>query len=473
MLKFFKDFLIYGLASTLGKLAALFLMPLYTSILTHEEYGAMAMLLSAKGIIDLVSNLNIHSGIARDFYEKGIDRKALVSTGLWSILSLSLSIMMIMIVSRHFWVDHVLNVSGYVTCFIIVLLSIPTGSVQSYFAILTRFKKKPVLFAVGTLLQLAIQIGVSIYSVVVLRIGINGVFLGTLLGEVFGVVYFSIVNREYIGISFKREYLKRALLFALPTLPAIAAGWVDSSFGQMLVGRFVSLDDLGVYSIALQFASVFTLISTALGNVWSPFLYENYKKDGFERQINNLFVVIVTLLIIVSTASSLFSREIILLFSNATYLKAGEYLTLLCIPMAFYVLFPIASSGISISRDTKFIGIAYVTGSVINIVSLFILLPRVGVIVVPICLALSRIVAYCIMFTVTKHKKLYDQLPNWYLLMLVAIIVSCYFLHRLNLSFCWRLLVFTLFSTGLYIVVDKQIKVSDVIKALIHKKQTP
>ena len=88
MLKFFKDFLIYGFASTLGKLAALLLMPLYTSILSQEEYGVMAMLLSVKGIIDLVSNLNVHSGIARDYYEEGVNRKSLVSTGFWSILSL-------------------------------------------------------------------------------------------------------------------------------------------------------------------------------------------------------------------------------------------------------------------------------------------------------------------------------------------------------------------------------------------------
>ena len=46
MWKFFKDFLIYGFASILGKIAAIFLIPIYTSVLTREEYGAMAMLVS-------------------------------------------------------------------------------------------------------------------------------------------------------------------------------------------------------------------------------------------------------------------------------------------------------------------------------------------------------------------------------------------------------------------------------------------
>lgn len=55
MWRFFKDFMTYGVVSILGKLAAVFLMPIYTSILTKEEYGAMALITSCKGIIDLIS----------------------------------------------------------------------------------------------------------------------------------------------------------------------------------------------------------------------------------------------------------------------------------------------------------------------------------------------------------------------------------------------------------------------------------
>lgn len=457
MLRFFKDFLIYGFASTLGKLAALFLMPLYTSILSQEEYGVMAMLLSVKGIIDLLSNLNIHSGISRDYYEEGINRKTLVSTGLWSILSLSITIMVFMLVSRTFWTNRVLGIGGYTSAFVLVMLTIPAGSLQSYFAILTRYKKKPVLFSVGTLICLAIQLTIAITSVVKLGWGINGIFLGTFVSELFGICFFSIVNKEYIGLSFNKEYLKRALLFALPTLPAVAAGWIDSSLGQILIGKNVSLDDLGVYSVSLQFASAFTLISTAFGNVWSPFLYENYKTPFFEEQIKKLFVLFVSILMVVSMGLSLFSKEIILIFANPTYLKAGEYLTLLCIPMSFYVLFPIASSGISISRDTKYTGIAYVAGSVVNVLMLLIALPYWGVLSVPLSLLLSRITAYTIMYTVTVKKKLYGQLPNGILFLLIGVVLLSLLLIKLSIPLYGRIIVFVGLCGLLYFILDKSI----------------
>ena len=470
MWKFFKDFFVYGFASTLSKLAALFLMPLYTGILSQEEYGAMAMLLSMKGIVDLVSNLNIHSGIARDYYEEGIDRKSLVSTGFLSILSLSATIMVLMLLSRNIWTDLVLKIEGYTLSFVIVILSIPAGSLQSYFAILTRFKKKPVLFAVGQLMILAIHLSISIISVVKLGWGINGIFLGTVVSELFGICYFSSINREYIGGDFNKEYLKRALVFALPTLPAIAAGWVDSSLGQILIGRNVSLSELGVYSIALQFASAFHLVSVAFGNVWTPFLYENYTKSYFEVQIKKLFVLVVSILIIVSMLLSLFSRELIIVFAKPSYLKAGLYLTLLCLPMSLSVLFPIANSGISISRDTKYTGIAYILGSIVNLLMLLLTLSRWGVISVPISLLCSRIVSYYFMYSVTKRKKLYGQLPNWILFILAISVLLCLIIQKMELLFIARAIVFLVASFLLYFIIDKYIGLSAFAKSILKRR---
>ena len=377
MKRFFKDFMIYGFASILGKVAAVLLMPIYTNILTKEEYGAMALIIACKGILDLVSNLNIHSGIARDYYEDDINRNQLVSTGVWSILGTSSIILAVMLLTRQFWLTNVLGLDGiYINSFTLMLFSIPAASLFSYFAILTRFKRKPILYSIGTILQLLVQLTVSITGVVYFRLGILSIFAGTLCGELFGILYYSYINRSNIAFTFNKEYLKRALVFSIPTLPAILAGWIDSSMGQIIIGKYISTADLGVYSIALQLSSVFAFISIGLNNVWLPYLYENYNKEGFLKEINRLYTAIVLILTIIAVSVSLMSKEILLLLSNSSYLNASKYFTLLCIPMCVYLLFPMATSGISISRDTKYISISYIAGSIINIAFLFIMIKR-------------------------------------------------------------------------------------------------
>lgn len=469
MFKFFKDFFIYGIASVLSKIIAVFLMPVYTSVLTREEYGAMALIVSCKGIIDLFSNLNIHSGIARDYYEKDVNRSRLVSTGFYSILTLSISILCILIITKNFWTESVLELpQKYDFAFLLMLLSIPAGSILSYFSILTRFKKKPILYTIGSLIQILIQISISVIGVVVLRYGIVSVFVGVLIAELFGIIYFAFINREYIELSFEWKYLKRALLYAIPTLPAILAGWIDTSVGQIFINKYVSMEDLGVYSIALQFASVFTLISIGLNNTWGPFLYENYTKEGFKKQVNDLFTIIVLGLTIVSVTISLLSKELVLLLSNPSYINAAEYIVLLCIPMAVYLLFPIVSSGISISRDTKYIGIAYVAGCIVNILSLVLFLPTIGIIIVPISLALSRIVSYIITNTVTKRKGIL-ALPSKYIVFLIAMCIAMYFVITYDISLTYRIILTIVIDGLIAWYVTKKYNLKSFIQNFIKK----
>jgi O-antigen/teichoic acid export membrane protein len=325
-----------------------------------------------------------------------------------------------------------------------MLCSIPCGSLQSYFAILTRFKKKPVLYSIGTIIHLFIQISISIIGVVVLRKGISSVFFAILIAELFSIFYYGIINKEFLAFTFEKKHLKKALLFSIPTIPAILAGWIDNSFGQILIGKYVSLDDLGVYSIALSLASVFSFISIALNNVWYPFLYENYKKPSFPALLEKLYTIILAILILITVSISMFSKEIILLLANPNYIQASVYITLLCIPTCVYLLFPFVSSGVSISRDTKYIAISYIVGCIINFCCLLITLPRYGVIAVPVCLALSRITTYIILYRVSSLK-IRLKLPNKLLVVLISTAALCFIVSNFHLPLLIR--AFIVFGT--------------------------
>ncbi len=466
MLNFFKQFLIYGFGSILAKIAAIFLMPFYTNVLSKEEYGAMALITACKGIIDLFSNLNIHSGIARDYYEEGINREKLVSTGIYSILSFSITVLIILLITRHFFVNTVLHLNGYENAFIVMLISIPTGSMLSYFSILTRFKKKPILFTVGNIIQLIIQISISIYLVLVIKTGIVGIFIGLLAGELFGIIYYSIINREYISFSFDSKLLKRALLFSVPTLPAILAGWVDSSLGQVLIGKFVSLEQLGVYSVALQLSSVFLLISVALNNVWTPYIYENYKKQNFNLDVEKLFKIVVIFLILITLNLTLLSKEIVLLLSNSSYLNASQYFSLLCFPMGIYLLLPFVSVGVTINRTTIYLSYSYIAGSIVNLILLFLLLPKLGVIVVPICLAFSRIINYSILYQYSR-KVINIKYSNILLIVFLTISIIGFVINQFNFNNYYLIIILLFFNGLTMLYLLRKYKIFQTIKQQI------
>lgn len=464
MRKFLSQFVIYGCASMLSKIAAIFLMPLYTSILTTGEYGAMAMLASCSGVLGIVANFNIHTGIARDYYEEGVDRKKLISTGFFSIVLCSLMMFLVMFMTRRTWTG-MLGLQSFERAFVIMLANIPAFSLQSYFSILTRFKNKPILFVIGTVTALILQISLSIYLVLVRDAGIEGILFAECLANIYSAVFFFIVNREFIGFTFDNVLIKRALAFAIPTLPATLAWWIDASLGQMLVGKYVSYDVLGVYSISLSITSVFSLITIAFNNVWGPYLYENYKKDGFAAEVKMLYGLFFAFLMVVSINLSLLSHEIVLILAQPTYLDAVKYITLLCLPLSLYMLLPFVTSGIQISRKTKYLSYANCAGSLVNLIILVTLLPRFGVIVAPLSLTVSRLVNYFISkYYSDKVMKL--RFNDSWILLFVVIIAVCYLINITDVSryIVWAALFVIDATIAVYFI--KQIKSKNLVKLL-------
>jgi len=467
MWHFFKDFFIYGFTSILGKIAAIFLIPIYTSILSKEEYGAMALIISCYGIIDIIANLNIHSGIARDYYEKGINRIKLVSTGFYSILGLSITTTIILLSFNTFLFYNVLDLKEeFYSSFIVMLFTIPVTCLHTYFMVLTRYKRKSILFSIGTFISLIISISITIYGVVFLRIGIISYFIASFISGGASTLYYYFINKDLISLSYDPAYIKRALAFSLPTLPAILAGWIDTSFGQFLIGKYISLSSLGVYSIAISLSSIFTLITTAFMNVWTPFLYENYQKENFKKDIKQLFFIFVISLIIISVTLSVFSKEIILLLTNSSYIDASRYITLLCIPMCFYLLFPFASSGVSIRRETKYIGISYVIGSIINFSFLMLTIKTFGVICVPICLTFSRIFTYFFLYNKSQQRINYS-LPNKLLILFIIIQIISFTI--LKYSITTRIIFIICFYISTFLYISKHISLIQITKLLNTK----
>ncbi|MDD4727822.1 MAG: oligosaccharide flippase family protein [Dysgonamonadaceae bacterium] len=469
MIKFLKQFFIYGFASILGKIAAVFLLPLYTNVLTKEEYGAMALITAAKGIIDLFSNLNIHSGIARDYHERGVNRTKLVSTGFISILLCSIVVFFILLISRDFWIGSVLNIQDYEKAFIIMLFTLPAGSLFSYFGILTRYKNRAVAFSIGNIVQLFVQISLTIYFVLVLKIGVQGVFYGILGGEIIGIVFFYFINKENIRITFDKNILKRALMFSLPTLPAIVAVWIDSSLGQVLIGKFISVEEAGVYSIALRLSSVFLLFQIAFNNVWKPFVYENYKKENFKKDTMRIFKLSALMLLLISLNLSMLSDYIVLLLSNITYLQASKYLIILCIPMSLAILQLFVEIGPGIVRKTKYLSYSNITGSAFNLIFLFIFLPKLGVITVPISLSVSKLINYAIISYFT-NKQIDFAFPKKYVLFLIIIVAISFTFKTYDISLTNTIILLFVINLFTVIYLYRYYNLSVVLKKYIGKK---
>jgi len=470
LFQFIKQFLIYGFTSVLAKVIATLLLPLYTNALSQAEYGAMALIMAIKGIIDLFSNLNIHSGVAREYNEEGVDRDKLVSTGFYSILFFSVLTLVIMYFTRDFWIGRVLGVQGHEAAYTVMLLSLPAGSLFSYFGILTRIQQKALLYSIGHLIQLVFQISTTIYFVLFAKLGIIGVFYGVLIGECVGIVFLVILNRKHLKKTFSTSFLKTILAYSLPTLPAIVAGWMDRSFGQFLIGKYTSMEEVGIYSVALRITSVLMLFHITLSHVWHPYVYENYLKPGFWKDVKRIYTVAFLVLIVLSVNLSMLSNWVVLLLSNKSYLPASQYISILMISTSLAIMGNFVDIGPRLTRKTRYISQSTIIGSIVNIGLIFVFVRRFGVVAVPISLALSGLVSYILRSYYTKQQVSF-AFPHQYVVMLIVGVLLT-ILFKMIVSGLVPTVIIMLIMDSLFVFyIFKSFKVMELIgKLLDHRK---
>jgi O-antigen/teichoic acid export membrane protein len=131
----------------------------------------------------------------------------------------------------------------------------------------------------GTLLGAACPL----YMVVALRMGVWGAFLGTLIGTAASSALNLWLTVREIDWSFDWAPVRRTLAFGLPLIPHLMSHWAISYFDRLLIQRFATTSEVGLYSLGYNFGLIMQLITGSINTAWAPFFYNINREKGEEQ----------------------------------------------------------------------------------------------------------------------------------------------------------------------------------------------
>lgn len=371
---FIVSFMIYGLASAFARFFGFVLTPIYTRVLSPEDYGAIDLMTVSSYFFSIFCATEIWAGVSRDYNESRHDpvlRKELVSTGLYYILILS----SVIIAALLFFLDPIMQFINldhkFRSSFLIAVLTIPVSVVFSYFNVLLRFENRPWFFFAGIATQLVVTALISICLIIVYEKGTWGYFVGQLAGWIAGLTVFVFLLKDFLVPVFRFSILSKLLGFSLPIVPAVVAVWLNSYANRFVMLKYMSLQDIGIYAVALKVSSFFMFLEYAVRLAWSPFLYELISEPDFIERIRRIYGIFLKLLTILFLTISLFSKELIFILAPAEYREAGSIAALLCIPALLMILNLIFSAGPLIARKTQYESVCQILGLIFNLATLF------------------------------------------------------------------------------------------------------
>jgi O-antigen/teichoic acid export membrane protein len=122
--------------------------------------------------------------------------------------------------------------------------------------------------------------------------GVNGALTGRLLAGVIGSAAGIFWARNTITLAFVRPQFARVLRYGLPLLPASLASYVLFASDRFVLGRFSTLEIVGIYSFAYKIATTLdVLVNRPFALDWAPRRFKIAAQAGSERKYDEALVL--------------------------------------------------------------------------------------------------------------------------------------------------------------------------------------
>jgi len=343
----------YMICNVLNKGIALLSTPIFTRLLTEEQYGKFAIFQSWYSIILIFTSLNIFMG----GYTKGLllyrdDKERLTS----SLLSLTTLITccfgIVYLINIDFWTDVFELSPMLMSAMFLELIVMPA---VEFWAAKEKFDFKYKKYVLISLLTTAFSLCGGILAVINTSHKLEARIFSDILGKaIFAVVIFVMLLSRG-KTFFNKEYWLYALKFNIPLLPHYLSNYVLNQSDRIMIGRMVGNDKAAFYSVAYTISTMMMLIITAINNSLTPYLYKaiddvEHGNETFEAMKKKVMSITHLLFVLVAglcVATMAFAPEIIFVFAGEKYTEA------------IYVIPPIAASTFFIFTYVMFSTIEY------------------------------------------------------------------------------------------------------------------
>ena len=349
---------IYLIGNVLNRVGAFLLLPLYTRHLAVAEYGVLEILYSTVTIISVVLAAGLSHTTLRFYFEfpEQRDRHAVVTTNFLTIMAFGIAGALFVHALREPLSLLLFDTAKYGRaldiCLVIMVLDM---SVEVGFAYL-RAREKSLLYVWLSFFRLLIQLGLSIYLVAGLNMGIEGVLTANLVSVTLAWIAVASYIFWQCGISFRKSMVQTMLRYSLPMAGGAILGAVSFNADRFLLKEFISLEAVGLYALAMKFAMLLTfLVSEPFYRAYGPFRFSILHQSNAAQLQALVLRYIVAAASIVGLGIALFMPEVLYLMTPGDYHAAYQYtpfmLAAIIVGAASYCF----ETGILVKKQTKYL----------------------------------------------------------------------------------------------------------------------
>lgn len=375
------DTAIYGIAGTIGRFIAIFLMPLYTRVLSTADYGIIGSLASLVGLLSTFIVLGLDSASSRWYYDTDSSdrRRRVISSWFWCQLAAGLVIAFVFILFAPQLSGLLLGSKDYALLVRLVALAIPLGTFGKVLGNWLRYQRRAWFTAAYFTANSLVTVGAIFLFVLLLRRGLEGLYQAQLIAAALMAAVAAFVLRSWIGPRrISPRILKEMLRFGLPLVPAAVTAWVTASSDRLILPFFQGRAETGIYTVAVSLSSAVALVTNAFQLAWPPFAFSILHEPGSEQVYGKVLSIYALVGSLLCTGVSLFAPLLLYILTTPQYYSAAS-----CVPFLVFSYLAlggiyIVALGCNIVKKSLPIATSTFIGAGVNTALNFTLIPTLG-----------------------------------------------------------------------------------------------
>ena len=371
--KLVKNTAIFALGSFGSKVLSFLIVPLYSYVLSTEEYGRIDLFTTAISLVIPFITLLIQEALLRFLMGKEItEETAVTNCFIIFIIGALFSVLLTPLFGIIF------KFGEYLSLFIIILVfNAFTQIFSQYFRAIGR----NVAFTVNGIIVTSTLLGFNVFFLVGLKLGMKGYFYSMLLSQIASTFHILLVGNIFSLISVRAidsAKLKEMLRFSIPLIPNTLMWWIMSAGDKYIINYYLGDGANGLYAMALKVPTVISLIYTIFYQAWQMSAIEAKSLSDEKRFYETVFMVTNALLSVLIVVVIVTVKPVYIFAMSDSFESSWMYVPLLSVATFFSCCGSFFGVVYTVSKKSHMAFLTTFAGAVVNIMSNLLLVNRFG-----------------------------------------------------------------------------------------------
>lgn len=396
--KLLSDSGLYALGDIIVKGLPLVLSPLFIRYITQAEYGIYTIAVTVSTFMTYFYSSFSYGAVTRFYLEhKGDQSREFLGT-VW-VFGVAQSLLFSFLVDfagsniasvlfREVPYVPYLRYAVWTSCISSIALSVPQP--------LFRAQQNAVMYFVFTVPFAFLRIILILYLLIWQEQGLIGIFRGELLATFIFLVPALYIILRNVRVSINWAYMRMIVLFGIPLMFSQFAQWGLKVSDRVLLERYVSIEEVAIYSFGYLFGTALSVLVSAINVAWVPFFIAHVKEQeaGKKVFVGPVVTYLIGIMIAMVAMMLALAEPALRMLASSEYYSALRIIPWVSIGVLALGLYSIPASVLFYRQRVQQIAVCTIVGSSVNVLLNLWWIPGYGMMAA----AINTCIAYWIMF---------------------------------------------------------------------------